>query len=137
MADEADLERRIREKAYELWVEEGRPEGREHDHWERARVLVAIAEDRTSLVPVTNEERPEEASIQQNLGEFPTALTDEGDRRQVPSREAEREAAELSPDERAARTQTAPARPASDKPGAAKPATSKPKRRPSPATPRR
>ncbi|MFD1703969.1 DUF2934 domain-containing protein [Methylopila henanensis] len=26
----------VRERAYQIWIEEGRPEGREHEHWERA-----------------------------------------------------------------------------------------------------
>ena len=82
--DEAALEGRIREKAYELWVQEGRPEGRANDHWEKARILVAIESDRTSLVPVADE-RPEPADIQQNLGEFPTAFRDQGDREPSPS----------------------------------------------------
>ena len=33
---ETDEERAIRERAYFLWVDEGRPEGRALDHWERA-----------------------------------------------------------------------------------------------------
>ena len=33
--DEAE-ERRVRERAYEIWEEEGCPEGRELDHWLRA-----------------------------------------------------------------------------------------------------
>jgi hypothetical protein len=32
-----DLDRRIRERAYEIWENEGQPEGRSHDHWEQAR----------------------------------------------------------------------------------------------------
>lgn len=34
MAD--DLEQRIRERAYELWENEGCPEGRGDDHWQQA-----------------------------------------------------------------------------------------------------
>lgn len=30
-------EDRVRERAYELWVEEGRPEGHDQEHWRRAR----------------------------------------------------------------------------------------------------
>jgi hypothetical protein len=30
-------EHRIRERAYEIWAEEGKPEGRHIDHWQRAR----------------------------------------------------------------------------------------------------
>lgn len=33
----SDLEDRIRQRAYELWEAEGRPDGRDADHWERAR----------------------------------------------------------------------------------------------------
>ena len=83
------LEQRIRRKAHEIWEQEGRPQGRAADHWEKARILVAIEDDRTSLVPVTSE-RPEEAELQKNLGEFPTAFTDAGDRQQTPSRAAKR-----------------------------------------------
>lgn len=31
----------IRERAYWLWEEEGRPQGREFDHWVRARSEIA------------------------------------------------------------------------------------------------
>ena len=27
----------VRLRAYAIWVEEGEPEGKEHEHWERAR----------------------------------------------------------------------------------------------------
>jgi hypothetical protein len=92
MVDDKELQDRIHAKAYQLWEEEGRPEGREMDHWDKARILVAIEDDRTSLIPVTPA-RPEEAFLQANLGEFPTAMTDEGDRQQTPSRQTELETA--------------------------------------------
>jgi Protein of unknown function (DUF2934) len=38
----ADHETRVREMAYELWEENGRPHGRDVELWERARELVAI-----------------------------------------------------------------------------------------------
>ena len=41
MADERDLERRIRERAYQIWIDEGRPEGRDRDHWELAKFAIA------------------------------------------------------------------------------------------------
>ena len=31
-----DHDQKVRDRAYALWEEEGRPEGREHDHWHRA-----------------------------------------------------------------------------------------------------
>jgi Protein of unknown function (DUF2934) len=30
-------EDRIRERAYSIWIAEGRPDGREHAHWQQAR----------------------------------------------------------------------------------------------------
>ncbi len=32
----SDQEQKIRDRAYALWEQEGRPEGREHDHWHQA-----------------------------------------------------------------------------------------------------
>jgi hypothetical protein len=40
-----DLETRIRERAYVLWEEDGRPEGRAEEYWERARRFVEAEED--------------------------------------------------------------------------------------------
>ena len=37
---ENDLETRIRERAYALWEEDGRPEGQADEYWERARRFV-------------------------------------------------------------------------------------------------
>ena len=36
-----DLQERVRRRAYELWESEGRPAGREHDHWLQAEREVA------------------------------------------------------------------------------------------------
>lgn len=41
MADFTALDERIRRKAHEIWEQEGRPEGREKEHWEMAAELVA------------------------------------------------------------------------------------------------
>jgi hypothetical protein len=38
------LEARIRERAYQLWEREGRPEGRDFDHWTRAVAEVSAEE---------------------------------------------------------------------------------------------
>jgi Protein of unknown function (DUF2934) len=40
MTAEAD-ERRISEKAYHLWMAEGRPQGRDLEHWKLAQELIA------------------------------------------------------------------------------------------------
>jgi hypothetical protein len=38
--NKASKEGRIREQAYLIWLEEGRPEGRENEHWEKAEQIV-------------------------------------------------------------------------------------------------
>jgi len=35
-----DHDERIRQRAHEIWEEEGRPEGREYSHWLRARAEI-------------------------------------------------------------------------------------------------
>jgi hypothetical protein len=40
----AERERRIRERAYQIWEEEGRPSGRELEHWTQAEGEIAEAE---------------------------------------------------------------------------------------------
>lgn len=39
MPYDANLERRIRERAFQIWIEEGQPRGRDKEHW-----LIAEAE---------------------------------------------------------------------------------------------
>lgn len=47
-----DLENRIRRRAYQIWEREGRPEGRESDHWELASEEIAIEDNhRQALKP--------------------------------------------------------------------------------------
>ena len=36
-----DLQQRVQQRAYELWESEGRPEGREQDHWLQAQHEIA------------------------------------------------------------------------------------------------
>jgi hypothetical protein len=88
-----EREQRIRERAYRLWEDDGRPEGRGQEFWERAEDLIGMEEhagaalldnpmnDGDSLI---SEQPIEEASIQENLGEVPGRLTDQGERRQTP-----------------------------------------------------
>ena len=40
MNDNTSKDERIREQAYLIWLEEGRPEGRDKEHWERAEQTV-------------------------------------------------------------------------------------------------
>ena len=42
-ARQDDMYERVQRRAYELWESEGRPAGREHDHWLQAERELAIS----------------------------------------------------------------------------------------------
>lgn len=44
-----DHNERIRQRAHEIWEEEGRPEGREYSHWLRAKADVREEEGEVSI----------------------------------------------------------------------------------------
>jgi len=80
-------EERIRRKAYELWLEEGRPEGRDRDHWELARELVAIEDSQKTTLrspPKEDGEPAEPPEAFENQGDVP-GLTDQGEGEPGPS----------------------------------------------------
>jgi hypothetical protein len=101
--EEREREERIRLKAYQLWEEEGCPDGREDIHWDRATELIAIEDnqhlttqplpDADALGPTGEPTEPIEAV--ENAGEFPT-MTDQGEQ-SFPSRQNERALAEATP----------------------------------------
>lgn len=103
------FEQRVRERAYHLWLRDGRPEGREDEYWERAWELQSLAESKGAALkpnPMTDPEADhsiEEAVIQDNLGEFPDRVTDQGERRVVPMT---RNAAQADARERGGQDQT-------------------------------
>jgi hypothetical protein len=39
-ATDADLDHKIRRRAYQIWMEEGQPEGRDREHWNRAKACL-------------------------------------------------------------------------------------------------
>lgn len=39
MRQDDKAQREIRRIAYALWAEEGQPEGRDREHWERAKII--------------------------------------------------------------------------------------------------
>jgi hypothetical protein len=43
-----DREHRIRQRAYRMWEDEGRPEGRDREHWDRAARAVDGSGDEAS-----------------------------------------------------------------------------------------
>ena len=92
LANRTDREARVRERAYHLWEDNGRPHGRESEFWERAKELIGMEDHATAAGlpnPMTHPEpipgvTVEEAAIQENYGEIPDRLTDQGDRRETP-----------------------------------------------------
>ena len=86
-----DLEKRVRDRAYKLWQEEGCPVGRADIHWEMACELVAI-EDNLDLtlkpIPRPGELGPYGEPVEPlqpalNTGEAPT-LVDQGEEQTLP-----------------------------------------------------
>lgn len=58
----SDIEERIRERAYRLWIEEGQPEGSQERHWAEARRMVdQEAEENVGLDNVSYLEADEAA----------------------------------------------------------------------------
>jgi hypothetical protein len=78
-------ETRIRTKAEQLWRDAGRPDGGSKPYLAQARELIALQEVPLPTLDPEEEAEPviEEASIQGNLGEFPT-LTDQGEEQTYP-----------------------------------------------------
>jgi hypothetical protein len=93
LAVDPEREHRVRERAYHLWEADGKPHGRDIEFWERARALIGMEESAGSGQlpnPQSHPESPretgiEEAAIQENLGEFPDRLVDQGDVRPTPA----------------------------------------------------
>ena len=81
MANDTDNER-IRRKAHELWEADGRPHGRDQDHWVQAREIIAIEDSQadTLLPRDTGASEPIEDADEalRNLADFPN-LTDQGE----------------------------------------------------------
>jgi hypothetical protein len=49
--DMPHIENQIRERAYAIWEKEGRPHGREWDHWVRAAGELAVREELPAAAP--------------------------------------------------------------------------------------
>jgi hypothetical protein len=53
MRQDEDREQRIRERAFQLWIEDGRPFGKAEEHWERARVEIEGQKDKSGETVAT------------------------------------------------------------------------------------
>ena len=81
---EAHLQR-IRERAYHLWEADGRPDGQHAEYWERARELDAMSSHPgAGLMSPDQPVFTDEAALEENLGEFPDRVADQGDRKVAP-----------------------------------------------------
>jgi len=63
-------DQRIRERAYHLWQKEGSPEGRDHEFWERARLMLQseqAPEMKTPLAQRSNEERKADEAVAESF----------------------------------------------------------------------
>jgi hypothetical protein len=93
LESDPEREQRIRVLAYHLWEADGKPYGRDVEFWERARELIGMEDSAGSGLlpnPQTHPDSPretgiEEASIQENLGEFPDRLADQGEVQSTPA----------------------------------------------------
>jgi len=87
------LEQRIRDRAYQIWLDEGCPEGRADLHWDMASELIVIQDNqKLTLKPLRDVQHvgstaePVEPLLSvENAGEFPT-LTDQGEENTYPRR---------------------------------------------------
>jgi len=52
-----DIEQRVRERAFYIWVEQGQPEGKDKEHWQQAEgeFMVGIAKPEGGLHPIRDE----------------------------------------------------------------------------------
>ncbi len=66
-ASDGDLETRIRDRAYQLWEQEGRPDGREEEFWLRAQA------DVTSGDGAVAEQAPQEPAGATEASSLPKA----------------------------------------------------------------
>ena len=93
-----DDKERVRRRAYQIWLDEGRPEGREAEHWDMASELVAIEDRQTKTTKLVGHSAAgkelaarlvEPTAPAAIMGELPT-MTDTSEQTYPPSRAAKR-----------------------------------------------
>ncbi len=53
-----DREQRIRQRAHQIWLDEGSPEGRSRDHWETAEAAIDAEDAVAALAPMNKPAKP-------------------------------------------------------------------------------
>ncbi len=104
-----EIEQRIRERAYQIWLDEGCPDGRDREHWRRACEEVTGEENRhAATLPNPIDPRTgtavggdsaEPMEAVENQGDFPT-LTDQGEETSYPRPRNSRGGDDLPPPRR-------------------------------------
>jgi len=89
MTDTYDAyEQRVRQRAHEICVREGKPDGRAEDHWNLAREEISEAEGIEDTLKPIEPEGPlaEPLLAVESLGDLPGRLSDQGERLDYPVR---------------------------------------------------
>lgn len=85
-----DYERRVRDRAHEIWLREGKPDGQAEIHWALAREEVAAEENiETTLKPnplAGSGPDAEPLLAVEGMADLPGRLSDQGERQDYPSR---------------------------------------------------
>ena len=76
--NEQTLQDRIRQRAYQIWLDAGQPEGMAEAHWDQACELIAIEDGQMATLQPVQQPISEPLAAVTNQGEFPT-LTDQGE----------------------------------------------------------
>jgi hypothetical protein len=92
MTDNYDAyERRVRARAHEIWIREGKPEGRAEAHWALAREEISEEEgmeDTLKPNPLVEPEPDAEPLLAvEGMADLPGRLSDQGERQDYPSRQ--------------------------------------------------
>jgi len=86
---DSDKEARIRERAYEIWVREGRPHGMSAEHWQKAEAEIAAESgavaDRAAAGSKPRTEAPSAAPVAPGAGAAPPVRSRRGAARPGPA----------------------------------------------------
>jgi hypothetical protein len=85
---DSDIEQRIRERAFHIWIEQGQPEGKDREHWEQAEseLMAGIAAPQNQVEPAQGR------SVRDEPGQVKPASSES-----VPSEPAGMESAPAAP----------------------------------------
>jgi hypothetical protein len=68
--DHAEVELRVRGRAFQIWLDEGRPDGRDKEHRELAKLAIAEQDGLGTALPPAQFPRPEPIESAKNKQSF-------------------------------------------------------------------